>query len=346
MVKFTVNKGGPGSGHFGHAGRPGKVGGSVPSSVAMSIRTGRTAKKRQEEAAKKAAERSQRAAKKAEPQAETLSVAGYTWEVEPPKFVDNYEDVQVREKYGLKSLGYMILGDNRMVDITGEFGGGTNDHVGFAVAGDNPKLFGMSREQADRFLESYVTGNDVEHIVEGWDTIFNSGAIRVRQFGDEVDIETATIDRRTLRRLQRLYDEGKLHIPFGTTHYWEAGIGRGSVRFTFRDFLDADFVDVEGQRLKEVSQTEEGPTMKVVLKGRGNIKGLAKHLKKMHPDTDGFFTFCMSEMADGYPDKETRASVCARAHFEAFGKWPAEDPSATEKETVLSFIVRSRIGSG
>ena len=40
-------KGGPGSGHWGHAGRPGKRGGSLPGDVAVSIRTGRTARERQ-----------------------------------------------------------------------------------------------------------------------------------------------------------------------------------------------------------------------------------------------------------------------------------------------------------
>ena len=42
-----AQKGGPGSGHWGHAGRPGQRGGSVPGSVAVSIRTGRTARERQ-----------------------------------------------------------------------------------------------------------------------------------------------------------------------------------------------------------------------------------------------------------------------------------------------------------
>lgn len=46
-VTVRVEKGGAGSGHWGHAGRPGKIGGSVPGSVAMSIRTGPTAKARQ-----------------------------------------------------------------------------------------------------------------------------------------------------------------------------------------------------------------------------------------------------------------------------------------------------------
>jgi len=40
--KLTI-KGGPGSGHWGHAGRPGKIGGSLPGNVAVSIATGRTA---------------------------------------------------------------------------------------------------------------------------------------------------------------------------------------------------------------------------------------------------------------------------------------------------------------
>ena len=40
-------KGGPGSGHHGHAGRPGKRGGSVPGNVAVSVRTGRAASERQ-----------------------------------------------------------------------------------------------------------------------------------------------------------------------------------------------------------------------------------------------------------------------------------------------------------
>ncbi|MCK9600148.1 MAG: hypothetical protein M0R06_13980, partial [Sphaerochaeta sp.] len=40
ILKSLRLKGGPGSGHHGHAGRPGKHGGSLPGDVAMSIRTG------------------------------------------------------------------------------------------------------------------------------------------------------------------------------------------------------------------------------------------------------------------------------------------------------------------
>lgn len=53
LEKARLEKGGPGSGHWGHAGRPGSRGGSVSGATAMSIRTGRTARERQA-AAKKA----------------------------------------------------------------------------------------------------------------------------------------------------------------------------------------------------------------------------------------------------------------------------------------------------
>lgn len=50
---FTILKGGAGSGNFGHAGRPGKRGGSVSHSIARSLTTGRDAARRQEAAKQK-----------------------------------------------------------------------------------------------------------------------------------------------------------------------------------------------------------------------------------------------------------------------------------------------------
>jgi hypothetical protein len=48
MEKARLEKGGPGSGHWGHAGRPGSRGGSAASASAASIRTGATARVRQQ----------------------------------------------------------------------------------------------------------------------------------------------------------------------------------------------------------------------------------------------------------------------------------------------------------
>jgi len=59
MDKLTIHEeayrrlGGKGSGHWGHASKPGRRGGSLPRSVAMSIRTGRDWEERQKEAKKK-----------------------------------------------------------------------------------------------------------------------------------------------------------------------------------------------------------------------------------------------------------------------------------------------------
>jgi len=49
-VGKSIEKGGPGSGHWGHAGRQGKRGGSVSGQTAMSLRTGRAAAQRRQKA--------------------------------------------------------------------------------------------------------------------------------------------------------------------------------------------------------------------------------------------------------------------------------------------------------
>ena len=56
MRTLIIKKGGPGSGNYGHGGRPGKIGGSAPKTgigAVMSIRTGKTAAARQRAAAGK-----------------------------------------------------------------------------------------------------------------------------------------------------------------------------------------------------------------------------------------------------------------------------------------------------
>lgn len=81
--------------------------------------------------------------------------------------------------------------------------------------------------------------------------------------------------------------------------------------------------------------------MKIIrLKKRGNIAGLAKHLaKKYGPADEGYFTRCMAaEEVANYP-VETRKSVCARAHKEAIGIWPAE---SKKKKKVEKFLKQLR----
>jgi len=83
----VVTKGGPGSGNWGHAGRPGQRGGSVPKSFAMSLATGRDWQERQQ-AAREAAGKS----KPQEPQG-----------LKAPKFGSTKEAEQWVESQGLVS---------------------------------------------------------------------------------------------------------------------------------------------------------------------------------------------------------------------------------------------------
>ena len=72
----------------------------------------------------------------------------------------------------------------------------------------------------------------------------------------------------------------------------------------------------------------------ILLKGRGNMPGLAKHLAHQIGGDPQFFTKCMGhESVAGY-DEDVRASVCAKAHKLVTGIWPGAhggaDPNANE----------------
>lgn len=70
----------------------------------------------------------------------------------------------------------------------------------------------------------------------------------------------------------------------------------------------------------------------VVLKKRGNIAGLAKHLSHKHGGDPGFFTSCMADdELQGYGE-DARAGICAKAHKLAIGKWPGEHPRKKQKK--------------
>ena len=62
--------------------------------------------------------------------------------------VGNISEIQTKRKYG---RGWFITAKEQIVNITGEFGGGTNDHVGYAAASENPELLGISKETVDAF---------------------------------------------------------------------------------------------------------------------------------------------------------------------------------------------------
>ena len=82
----------------------------------------------------------------------------------------------------------------------------------------------------------------------------------------------------------------------------------------------------------------------ILLKGRGNMPGLAKHLAHQIGGDPHFFTRCMThESVAGY-DEDARAGICAKAHKLVVGKWPAE--GGHEKKQIKWRFVAKKGGSG
>lgn len=108
------------------------------------------------------------------------------------KFVDTVDQLKSVKVHGYMTSGYWILPDDRLVDVEQfEYG----EHSS-AVQAD-PELYGLV-DQDLAFSEQVLTSKAVDN-----------GNIRVRQFGNEMNLQTAKIDAPTLRRLQRLYDNDK-----------------------------------------------------------------------------------------------------------------------------------------
>lgn len=222
-------KGSAKSGNYGHAGIPGKVGGSQKKSTGVVTATTPVS-----------------GIIDLKPSSDKLlslkdDPTGTT------RLVDKVEDV----KTGKMGRGYFILGEDidspykgKIVDITGEFSGGSNDHPGFVAGSTSPELFGMSVSDANKLYRAYTTDTIMsgDWMAEGWDKIFQSGAIRVRQFGKPVNLDTKAVDTATMRKLQTLYDDGKLDFKPHETNYW-VGTDDKTVRFTLEDLLNSRTVE-------------------------------------------------------------------------------------------------------
>lgn len=166
-------------------------------------------------------------------------------DIHPVAPVNSYSDVK-ESKFG---KGYLLSGTNELYDITGEFGGGTNDHPGYIAASSAPEKFGLTDKQANDMLAGYMIGNP-NPIVDNWDRMFRSGMVRVREFGKESTIESEHVDDKTLRRLQRLYDENKLDLDPKKNHTWGSANQDEYIQFTAADFLSAKHVNELRPRFK------------------------------------------------------------------------------------------------
>lgn len=73
-----------------------------------------------------------------------------------------------------------------------------------------------------------------------------------------------------------------------------------------------------------------------------NIKGLAARIRKKHPVGKGYFRACMNDsVTKRYPNR-VRASICAKVHKLAIGKWPGEKKhKANEDKKKKKYKLRS-----
>jgi hypothetical protein len=120
-----------------------------------------------------------------------------------------------------------------------------------------PERFGLTDRDANNMAAFMATGSGSEYVGEVWGKFFKSGGIRVRKFGDDVNIDTLRSDSRTYNRLVDLALAGKLGLsPGSRRNYWNAEQG-DYVSFTTDDLLTSgsygEFKRIAGFRPKELA---------------------------------------------------------------------------------------------
>jgi SPP1 gp7 family putative phage head morphogenesis protein len=171
---LSLFKGGPGSGHFGHEGRPGQVGGSA-------------------------------------------SGEGSQLPESRPQTAD---DIKMGPTMG---RGWLINTNNSLIDVTSDFGGGTNDHVGIFIIEDYGEELGLSKEDVNRLKkmskeveEGDLNDDKTSELADEYamlasdklNELMGKGVIRVRDWEDiGVSIQG---EKMSLSRIQSLIEKNKI----------------------------------------------------------------------------------------------------------------------------------------
>jgi hypothetical protein len=153
--------------------------------------------------------------------------------------VDKASDI----RSGDMGKGYFITPEDKLVDITGDFGAGTNDHVGYMVASDHGEKLGVDKKILDKFtaLNDALYGEDgafgsnklgftddeidtlefdwSDAYADMWQDIYEgAGLVRVREFAGlahrggkrQIAIDGIPDTRRGVGRLQDLVLQGQI----------------------------------------------------------------------------------------------------------------------------------------
>ncbi len=101
---------------------------------------------------------------------------------------ESYDELPMSDKANGSSIirAYFITPDNDLVSVHQEIGGGTNDHIGFVAAMDDPEALGVDGKVVARFAkEANKEKFDAKYddaYEKLWESINASGNIRVREF--------------------------------------------------------------------------------------------------------------------------------------------------------------------
>ena len=123
---------------------------------------------------------------------------------------------------------YWIFKDGSMIDISGDMGGGTDDHVGFLATAYEKGLqdkFGVTEDEAQQLRDAYENGegSEVFHYVQ--QKIFGAGVLRVRLYTGQAMIDSYD---RTKDVVERVFSLIQKYNP--KTIYWS----------TFKQGLDTN----------------------------------------------------------------------------------------------------------
>ena len=250
-----VKKGGPGSGDFGHRGRPGQIGGSSsgdntmigdfvadkkyyfvnenrPSFTFTGVSTKGTYYIKYEDGGSGMLLKSDMKRHVIAPydydnadKLKLLQPSDTEYDYSSVSVVDRYDDIKSDSGGG---KGYFVTPDGRIIDVSDV---DTEMHISYIA--EHNEAFGVQDSDIN-YYRKYEEGGKI------FSRLYSNKFIRVREYKGEVNIETKNVDKRTLSKLQKLYDTNKLG-GFSTNkkHYWSSGDGSKNVSFTFADFLDA-----------------------------------------------------------------------------------------------------------
>jgi len=131
--------------------------------------------------------------------------------------------------------GWWILSSGEDIEVSDEFGGGSNDHVGFLGIEKYGKRLGLDPEEIRAMREFQTSGEYKPGVTKAQFRPFSNGHVRVRVFGDELAITSQAIDEHTLHMVREFVLSKK--INFGRV-LWETVDGEIVKTYSKEQFFD------------------------------------------------------------------------------------------------------------